>query len=68
MQARNHGYIMKQTADTKAAIRALCLMPANTAILIRPKIEAYAQDPTKAAKAGKSSCQDLALSGPGSGR
>jgi len=36
---------MKQISYTKAAIRALRRMPANTASLIRTKIEAYAQDP-----------------------
>lgn len=41
----SHSYIMKQVSYTKAAIRALRRMPANTAMLIRSKIEAYAQDP-----------------------
>ena len=36
---------MKQISYTKAAIRALRRMPANTATLIRSKIEAYARDP-----------------------
>jgi mRNA interferase RelE/StbE len=36
---------MKQISCTKAAIRALRRMPANTATLIRSKIEAYATDP-----------------------
>ena len=36
---------MKQISYTKAAIKALRRMPANTARLIRTKIEAYAQDP-----------------------
>ena len=36
---------MKQISYTKAAIKALRRMPANTAKLIRTKIEAYAQDP-----------------------
>ncbi len=36
---------MKQISYTKAAIRALRRMPANTAKLIRSKIEAYASDP-----------------------
>jgi len=36
---------MKQISYTKAAIRALRRMPANTATLIRSKIEAYATDP-----------------------
>jgi mRNA interferase RelE/StbE len=35
---------MKQISYTRAAIRALRRMPANTATLIRSKIEAYAQD------------------------
>jgi mRNA interferase RelE/StbE len=35
---------MKQISYTKAAIRALRRLPANTATLIRTKIEAYAQD------------------------
>lgn len=36
---------MRQISYTKAAIRALRRMPAKTAMLIRSKIEAYAQDP-----------------------
>ncbi|PWK58017.1 type II toxin-antitoxin system RelE family toxin [Roseicyclus mahoneyensis] len=36
---------MKQISYTRAAIRALRRMPANTATLIRPKIKAYATDP-----------------------
>jgi mRNA interferase RelE/StbE len=40
-----NSYIMKQISYTKAAIRALRRMPATTAMLIRSKIEAYAQDP-----------------------
>lgn len=40
-----YSYIMKQISYTKAAIRALRRMPANTAMLIRSKIEAYATDP-----------------------
>ena len=36
---------MKQISYTKAAIRALRRMPANTALLIRSKIEAYATAP-----------------------
>jgi mRNA interferase RelE/StbE len=36
---------MKQISYTKAAIRALRRMPANTATLIRSKIEAYARNP-----------------------
>lgn len=38
-------YMMKQISYTRAAIRAFRRMPANTAKLIRSKIEAYAQDP-----------------------
>lgn len=38
-------YNMKQISYTKAAIRALRRMPANTAMLIRSKIAAYAKDP-----------------------
>ena len=40
---------MKPISYTKAAIRALRRMPANTAQLIRSKIEAYAIDPTSQA-------------------
>lgn len=40
-----YSYRMKQISYTKAAIRALRRMPANTATLIRSKIEAYARDP-----------------------
>lgn len=40
---------MKQISYTKAAIRALRRMPANTATLIRSKIEAYAIDPASQA-------------------
>jgi len=40
---------MKRISYTKAAIRALRRMPANTATLIRTKIEAYAQDPSSQA-------------------
>lgn len=36
---------MKQISYTKAAIRALRRMPPKTAMPIRSKIEAYAQDP-----------------------
>jgi mRNA interferase RelE/StbE len=36
---------MKQISYTKSAIRALRRMPANTATLIRTKIDAYAKDP-----------------------
>lgn len=45
---------MKQIRYTKAAIRALRRMPANTATLIRTKIEAYAQDPSSQANNVKS--------------
>jgi mRNA interferase RelE/StbE len=45
---------MKQISYTKAAIRALRRMPANTASLIRTKVEAYAQDPSAQAKNVKS--------------
>lgn len=45
---------MKQISYTKAAIRALRRMPANTATLIRTKIEAYAQDPSAQANNVKS--------------
>lgn len=37
---------MKQISYTKAAIRTFRRMPANTASLIRIKIEACAQDPS----------------------
>jgi mRNA interferase RelE/StbE len=40
---------MKQISYTKAAIRALRRMPANTSTLIRLKIEAYAQNPASQA-------------------
>lgn len=40
---------MKQISYTKAAIRALRRMPANTSALIRSKIEAYAADPASQA-------------------
>jgi mRNA interferase RelE/StbE len=40
---------MKQISYTKAAIRALHRMPANTSTLIRLKIEAYAQNPASQA-------------------
>ncbi len=40
---------MKQVSYTKSAIRALRRMPANTARLIRTKIEAYATDPASQA-------------------
>ena len=45
---------MKQISYTKAAIRALRRMPANTATLIRTKIEAYATDPASLAHNVKS--------------
>lgn len=37
---------MKQVSYTKAAIKALRRMPANTLELIRAKIEDYARDPS----------------------
>lgn len=40
---------MKQISYTRTAIRALRRMPANTATLIRAKIEAYAYDPASQA-------------------
>lgn len=40
---------MKPISYTKAAIRTLRRMPANTAALIRSKIEAYAADPASQA-------------------
>ena len=45
---------MKQISYTKATIRALRRMPANTASLIRTKVEAYAQDPSAQANNVKS--------------
>ena len=45
---------MMQLSYTKAAIRALRRMPANTALLIRSKIEAYAADPASQANNVKS--------------
>lgn len=45
---------MKQISYTKSAIRALQRMPANTATLIRTKIEAYANDPSSQANNVKS--------------
>ncbi len=45
---------MKQISYTRAAIKALRRMPMNTAVLIRSKIEAYAQDPASQAKNVKS--------------
>jgi len=44
-----YSYTMRQISYTKAAIRALRRMPANTATLIRSKIEAYAKDPASQA-------------------
>jgi len=49
-----YSYIMKQISYTKAAIKALRQMPANTAMLIRTKIEAYATDPASQANNVKS--------------
>lgn len=49
-----YGYIMKQVSYTKSAIRALRRIPANTAALIRSKIEAYARDPASQAGSVKS--------------
>lgn len=40
---------MRQIRYTKTAIRALRRMPANTAMLIRSKIEVYAHDPASQA-------------------
>lgn len=40
---------MKQVSYTRAAIRALRRMPANTAQLVRSKIMAYATDPASQA-------------------
>ncbi|MBR3371833.1 MAG: type II toxin-antitoxin system RelE/ParE family toxin [Rhodobacteraceae bacterium] len=45
---------MRQISYTKAAIRVLRRMPANTAKLIRTKIEAYATDPASQANTVKS--------------
>ena len=45
---------MKQISYTKAAIKVLRRMPANTAKLIRTKIEAYATDPASQANNVKS--------------
>ncbi|MCC5958217.1 MAG: type II toxin-antitoxin system RelE/ParE family toxin [Rhodobacteraceae bacterium] len=45
---------MKQISYTKSAIRALGRMSANTDMLIRTKIEAYATDPAAQAKNVKS--------------
>jgi mRNA interferase RelE/StbE len=45
---------MKHISYTKAAIRALRRMPANTAMLIRSKIEAFATDPASQANNVKS--------------
>jgi mRNA interferase RelE/StbE len=49
-----YSYIMKQISYTKAAIRVLRRMLANTAKLIRTKIEAYATDPASQANNVKS--------------
>ena len=49
-----NGYTMKQVSYTKAAIRALRRMPANTATLVSSKIEAFAQDPGSQANNVKS--------------
>ncbi|HUG62429.1 MAG TPA: type II toxin-antitoxin system RelE/ParE family toxin [Methylomirabilota bacterium] len=51
-----HSYEMKSKSIsyTKASIRALRRMPANTATLIRSKIEAYALDPASQANNIKS--------------
>lgn len=40
---------MKQVAYTKSALKTLRRMPANTAALIREKIEQYAADPASQA-------------------
>lgn len=40
---------MKRISYTRAAIRALRRMPANTATLIQSKIKAYARDPSSQA-------------------
>jgi mRNA interferase RelE/StbE len=45
---------MRQISYTKAAIRVLRRMPANTARLIRAKIEGYADDPASQANNVKS--------------
>ncbi|ULB12519.1 type II toxin-antitoxin system RelE/ParE family toxin (plasmid) [Cereibacter azotoformans] len=45
---------MKQISYTKAALRTLRRMPANTAALIRSKIEDYAQAPASQANNVKS--------------
>ncbi|WP_138468579.1 type II toxin-antitoxin system RelE/ParE family toxin [Poseidonocella sp. HB161398] len=45
---------MRQISYTKSAIRILRKMPANTAALIRSKIEAYAADPASQANNVKS--------------
>lgn len=49
-----HSYTMKQISYTKAAIKALRRMPVNSAVLIRSKIEAYAQEPSSQANNVKS--------------
>ncbi|RXV58058.1 plasmid stabilization protein [Roseovarius sp. A46] len=45
---------MRRISYTKAAIRALRRMPANTAKRIRAKIEAYSRDPVSQSKNVKS--------------
>lgn len=45
---------MKQISYMKSAIKALRRMPANTAMLIRTKVEAYAHDPSAQAHNVKS--------------
>ena len=45
---------MRQISYSKTAIRALRRMPANTANLIRSRIEAYARDPASQANTVKS--------------
>jgi mRNA interferase RelE/StbE len=40
---------MKQISFTRAALKSLRRMPANTAALIRSKIAAYAEDPASQA-------------------
>lgn len=40
---------MREISYTRAALRVLMRMPANTAALIRQKIEAYARDPASQA-------------------
>lgn len=45
---------MTQISYTKSAIRALRRMPANSAVMIRAKIEAFATDPASHANNVKS--------------